>query len=209
MAPWSKKRDGRVNEALINQLGGELEDKYSMTKGTDRYFIHPEDAKIIMQREHIKSLFGSLPWYREDDRTVIWQHMSLILCILISMRWTSWGDFKALFFQTLQGVQRPRYTDRNLPLKAEQFPEHVPLSFSKRFCEYQFRFVPIFIRENSHLKYSTDHRLPILEVERLREAEGAQGVVEKIRIEKRFLHYNTQASNPVVSSLVPASTHDR
>lgn len=208
MAFWRRKRVGKVNDTLLLQMGGELEDKSSITEGTGHSFIHPDDARAVLRREYVKDLFSSLSWYQEDDRTALWQSMCLILCILISMRWTNWDDFKTYFYYPGQGLKHPRYTDKNLPIKREDFLEKVPSAFSKRFHEYQYRFVPIFIKENSHLKYSTDHRLPILKTEPLHDAEGAQGVVEKIHIERRFLYYVNHTFNYSVSFLVLAWSID-
>ena len=199
MPIFGKKRVGKINETLLLKLSSELEDKSSGTEGTGYKFIHPDDARAVLRREDVKALFSSLTWYHEDDRTALWQNMCLILCILISMRWTDWDDFQAYFYYPGKGLKYPRYMDKDLPIKREDFLETVPSSFSKRFHEYQYRFVPIFINENSHLKYSTDHRLPILKTEPVRDAEGAQGVVEKIHIERRFLYYGNQTFNHSVS----------
>lgn len=201
MPIFSKKRVG-VNERLLLQLSSELEDKSSSTEGTGYSFIHPDDARAVLRREHVKDLFSSLSWYHEDGRTALWQNMCLILCILISMRWPDWGEFQNYFYYPGKGLKYPRYTDKHLPIKKEDFLETVPAAFSKRFLEHQYRFVPIFIKQNSHLKYSTDYRLPILKIEPLRDAEGAQGVVDKVIIERRFLYYRNDTFNHSVSFLV-------
>jgi hypothetical protein len=201
MSFWPKKRVGKVNERLLLHLGVELMEKSSVTEGTGHLFIHPDDARAVLRREDVKDLFSSLSWYQEDDRTALWHNMCLILCILISMRWRDWNDFKTYFYYPGQGLKRPRFTDKDLPIKKDELLEQLPPSFSKRFLEYQYRFVPIIIMENSHLKYSTDYRLPILKAEPLRDAEGAQGVVEKVHIERSFLYYDNQTFNHSVSVL--------
>lgn len=199
MVFWRKKRSGTVNEKLLLQLTRELNERSSRKKDTGHYFIHPDVAKDVLRREHIKALFSALDWYDEDDRTDLWRNMSLILCILISMSWGEWDEFPAYFFNPGTGLKAPRWTDGDLPIKREEFSGKVPPEFSERFHEHQYRFVPISIREDSHLELTTDHRLPILEVEPLRDVEGAQGFVEKIHVEKRFLHYKNGASNDSVS----------
>jgi hypothetical protein len=193
------RREGRVDEGLLNELGRELEEKCSTTDGTNHLFIHPDDARDVLRRERVKDLLGSLSWYQEDDRTFLWQNMCLVICILISMRWGDWEQFHAYFFHPESGFKRPRYTDKNLPIPKVNSLGHVPASFSKRFLSHQYTFVPVFITENSHLKYSTDYRLPILKVVPLPDAEGAQGVVEQVHIERRFLYYVNQTFNHSVS----------
>lgn len=116
------------------------------------------------------------------------------------MRWTEWDAFQTYFFEAGQGLKYPKYTDSKLPIKREDFFERVPDDFLRKFNDYQYRFVPVFIRENSHTYYSTDFRLPILKIESLRDVDSAQGVIEKITFEKRYLHYENGASNESVSS---------
>ena len=201
MSIFSKKRVAAVNEALLFRLSSELEAKSSRTQATGHSFIHPNDARELLRREHIKDLFSSLSWYEEDSRTEIWKHMSLILCVLISMGWREWDAFQTYFFYPGRGLKYPRYTDVDLPIKREAFVEKVPSEFLNLFHLHQYRFMPIFIKENSHVSYGTDYRLPILMIEPLRDAIGAQGVVEKIQIEKRYLLYENGASNDSVGPL--------
>ena len=198
---WPKKRIKTVNQDLLLKLGTELEEKSSRSEGTGHVFIHPDNARLIFKREHVKELLGALSWYDEDYRTVLWQNMCLIMCILVSMRWPEWDQFRDLFFFPGEGLKSPRYTDSDLPIKKEAFPEKASVTFLKQFHEHQYRFVPITIKEGSHLEYSTDRRLPVLKREPLRDAEGAQGIVEKVFIEKNFLYYANDASNHSVSHL--------
>jgi hypothetical protein len=193
-------RDGRANEKLLLKLGRELEERCSTTAGTGHRFIHPDDAKHVLQREHIKDLIGSFSWYREDDRTYLWQNLYLIICILISMRWGEWEQFHTYFFRHEPGFKSPRYTDKQLPFTKKDFPPHVSPGFLESFLSHQYTFVPVFIIENSHFKYSTHHRLPILKVVPLQDVQGAQGVVEQVHIEKRFLYWANQSVNHSVCS---------
>lgn len=199
MAFWRRRGAETVNESLLNRLGSELEHKSSTTKGTGLSFIHPNDARDILRREHIRDLFSALPWYEEDHRTTLWKDMSLILCILISMRWTEWDAFQRYFFAAGHGLKYPKYTDSKLPIQPEDFPETIPDDFLRRFNDHQYRFVPVFIRESSHMYLSTEFRLPILKIERLTDVDSAQGVVEKVLFEKRYLRYENGASNESVS----------
>lgn len=195
------RKAGTVNEALLFRLGSELEAKFSRTEATGHSFIYPEDAKDVLRREHMRELFGSLSWYEEDHRTDVWQHMRLILCILISMRWREWDAFQTYFFLPGRGLQYPRYTDVDLPIPREHFIERVPPDFLEQFYEHQYRFIPIFINENSHGTYSANCRLPILRIEPLRDVDSSQGVVEKVLVEKRYLLYENGSSNDAVSSI--------
>jgi hypothetical protein len=194
-----RKRTGQVNQSLMLRLKGELVRRFSHTQGTGYSFIHPEDAKAVLTREHVRDLLSELSWYNEDDRTRLWQSMSLILCILISMAWPDWEDFITYFYYPGKNLQHPRYTDKNLPIDPEDFFVDAPADFSTEFLSAQHTFAPVFIEENSHLTYSNLHRLPILRANPL-PVDGAQGVVDKVTIERKFLYYANGSSNLTVSA---------
>lgn len=193
---WSRKR--AVDWPLLVNIGAQLEAKSSKTEDTNLLFIHPETARSVLERKHIKDLFSSLLWYDEDDRTFLYQNLSLIICILISIRWTEWDRFQDYFFTPGQGLKVPRYTDADLPILAEDFFERKPEEFSRQFRNCQYQFVPVVIRQHSHSTYRNHHRLPILKREGLHDSAGAQGVVEKVYVEKKFLWYATDAVNRAV-----------
>jgi hypothetical protein len=195
---WYRRNAGTVNQSLLLDISSALAERSSLTEGTGHYFIHPQDARDILRREHIRGLFSNLSWYEEDQRTYLYQNLSLILCILISMNWTEWGEFQSYFFMPGHGLRYARYTDEHLPIPKTRWIGSIPPNFADRFNEYQYRFLPIIIEENSHLKFDAAWRLPILTREPLQDVQGAQGVVEKISVQRGFLLSVNHRSNQVV-----------
>ena len=193
-----RRHVGLVNEGLMNRIGRELDERMSTTEDSGYRFIHPEEVKKILTRERVKELLDKFEWYKEDDRTALWQQMRLIMCVLIWMRLEDWNQFNNYFFVSRPGFY-PRYRDTDLPIQPDQWPPNVSSTFSASFFTHQYVFVPIIIAENSHLQYSINFRLPILKVEALEGMEGAQGIVQKVHVERLFLKSLDEDANQNVS----------
>lgn len=161
-------------------------------------FCHPDDARSVLRREHIKELFEHLPWYNEDLRTDLAKSMKLIMCILIFANTTEWLNFPRYFYLD-SDMKTPRYSDQDLPIKDTDFFQDAPSDLRKQFLAKQYIFCPVVVKENSHATYSSEYRLPILRVEKLN-IVSAQGDVKKVVIEKRYLQYANRSQNYAVSS---------
>lgn len=179
-------------ESMQLTLRGQLESQYSTTEGTGLSFIHPEETGRILTREAVHTLFEHCSWY-EKNHDDLWQSMRLIICTLISIGWNDWDQFPRYFFYNTAKPKYARYTDTDLPIAASDFLNSVPSELSRRFLSNQHIFKPVFIYESSHRQYTKDYRLPILKVESI--VAGAQGVVEKVTIEGKYLHYTNKTWN--------------
>lgn len=201
--PFLGKRYQRreVDLGLLVRIRKELQSKYSRPENWEYVFIHPHDARSVLTRERVKELLKNFKWYNEDDRTEIWRTMSLILCILITIEWTEWTEFKTFFAPTGDYLRSPRFTDDDLPLKDVSF---LPPNIQDDFKREQYLFKPIVIEQNSHAEYSQRYRLPISKVETVDEP-GVQGDVDKIYLEKGYLYctdqHNTRSFNDQVLNL--------
>jgi hypothetical protein len=192
-------KNPKVDLALLVRIRKDLQSKYSRPENSENVFIHPEDARAVLTRERVKDLLKHFRWYHEDDRTKVWKSMSLILCILVTIEWNAWADFKTTFFPTGNYLQNPRCTDKDLPLENVSF---LPHTIREDFQREQYIFLPVFIKQDSHNAYDFKRRLPIMTAIPIEET-GAQGEVDKVYIEKGYLQYVDQGGNYNTSVGVP------
>ena len=181
-------RSREVDLELLRRIRKELQSKYSRPDNSEHVFIHPHDARSVLTRERVKQLLRPFKWYHEDDRTDLWRSMSLILCILITIEWTEWPDFKTCFAPTGDYLRYPRVTDDDLPIKDLSF---LPPNIQDDFKREQYLFKPMVIEQNSHEEYSQRYRFPMTRSEPI-DQPGNQGHVDKIYIEKGYLLYADQ-----------------
>ncbi|KIX01306.1 uncharacterized protein Z518_09031 [Rhinocladiella mackenziei CBS 650.93] len=182
----SKSRE--VDLGLLVRIRKELQSKYSRPESLETVFIHPHDARSVVTRERVKELLKPFKWYHEDDRTELWRTMSLILCILITIEWTEWSEFKTYFAPRGDYLRYPRYTDDDLPLRDVSF---LPPNIQDDFKREQYLFKPIVIEQNSHEEYSQRYRLPITKSEPIDDV-GSQRDLDKIYLEKGYLYCTDQ-----------------
>jgi len=187
-------RNVEANFKAIAEIRSGLSKRYARPDGDGPYFIHPEDVKKVLQRERIRDLLKHFPWYDEDDRTLVWNQMSLIICILVISEWQDWFYFREYFYNG-NNMENPKLNDTNLPV-GEETEQFLPSPLWENFLRDQYIFTPIFICENSHDQtYSANFRLPVLKRTVLDE-ESAQGVVEKAEIDGRFIRWCEGRINP-------------
>ncbi|KAJ9497557.1 hypothetical protein H2202_006981 [Exophiala xenobiotica] len=186
--PWKHRNNEEANFRVLAEIRAALAQKYLPPAKDGPIFVHPDDARKVLKREHIRSLLSHFPWYRESDRDQVWKQMALILCILVVTDWLDWVRFKDYFYTVGRDLLYPKFDDSNLPLDDATEP-FLPEVLWTSFLRDQYIFTPIFIHEDSHEKiYSAKFRLPILESTPVDE-EGAQGKVYKIRVDGRFVTY--------------------
>lgn len=193
-----RSRRGQVDQALLLKIRKELEDKYSRTQ-SEKDFIHRNDTRAIMSRERVRELFQNLTWYHEGDRDMLWKSMSFIFCILITINFTAWEQFKTIFFESGRTLEHARCSDDSLPLE-EHDATFLPPDIRQSFLRQQYVFIPIVIEKGSHREYRMRDRLPILEAEPIAE-NGSQGEVDKVLIEKGYLQTDPNTHNTEVRTI--------
>ena len=201
MARLFRRQEAGINEQTLLRLSTELSLNYSTTAGTGYQFIHKQEVRRILQHKDIRKLLGSLAWYRDEHASLIWPHMSRILCILITIPSTDWNHFMEYFFKRTGKVLQPIFIDDDLPVDDTSFKANTPADFKSRFLNQQWTFVPMEIYEHKYEEYRANHRLPFTERERI--GRGGQGKVHKVTVEKRFLismgdRPNMQASHRMI-----------
>src|ERR1700761_3011462 len=135
------KRDAEPNFRAITEIRSDLSKRYSRPQGGEE-FIHPNDAKRVLERERVRDLLSRFPWYREDDLTYVYQKMALIICILIAAGWQDWALFKEYFYGNIHNLQWPKVEDKNLPLD-DQVEPFLPQRLWQDFLREQYTFYPM------------------------------------------------------------------
>lgn len=194
------ERPGVSAQRLI-EIAKELDYKSTYTDNRT-LFIHPEDVETFFKPKHVSELLGACHWYNTDDENFFCQHMRLILCTLVSMHDQDWKDFKTRFIHQGNGLRHLRCNDKNLPISLNDLSRILPdAHVARRFYDHQHQFAPVIISQHTHRRYNADRRLPIIERETLRDASGAQGIVDMVTIPKKFLLYANDKVNQKASPL--------
>ena len=184
--PW-RRRHAEISIDLVSDLKQKLEARFISQEGTQAFFIHPEYARSIMTRQRIRALIGIFPWYKESYLDELASQMTLIFCVLVSMGFSQWVNFKEMFYARGSDLNFPKISDANLPVTEDTialFPEEDRPTFLRN----QYIFVPVVIYEDTHQKYDQRCPLPFVRVDRIA-ARGAQGEVTKVFVASKFLNY--------------------
>jgi hypothetical protein len=121
-----------------------------------------------------------IPIFSQHD---ILEHLLRVISILVFIFWDDWSSLADHF-----GFESNKFTDQNVPLSPEQCKKVFSQSpcYQAEFHQAQFAFVPVFIKQNEHLRLRNPNlRLPLSSEGQPNET-GSYGTVTKVAIAKGY-----------------------